>query len=1495
MSKLEDSSTHRPTAKISRHWPRALALTLGVFGTLALLVSSGCQSAPRIAENRSEGEGDLGQVQSALTDYEESHVTGNVWYVDNQAWLMKGVNWDPSEPCEYYTQYNWNRAEGDATLMQANGFNTVRTYGFTSGKSGLPENGYITMSQLDSFYNHGIRVILAVHSAPGDSTWTGTTSGGNPLGSGIQPSTGDFTQAAKDRITMLAGHPAVIALGLGNEVRWNYFYTKDPGGAWTNGWDVTGVINHAKYVATKIRALTSKPISLSWGNTADINRMGEFNGSNVDIISYQIYNNLSLDNIFNLHPQYSGKPFFMSEFGSDAWNQNSGGVDEGMQRNGNNNLFKQILDNAKTGAGGQAGHKIVGGTVFSWSDGWWKAGNPCSHEAGGIAPGVGPHSDLTFNEEYWGLCDGEGERNCRQTLGDLKNLFALYPSGGGSGPVARNIANNLEVEGNDGCSNPQHSGEAPCGLENTADAGGGKNMGWANPGDWVEWRVNIPTTGSYKVTSRSASWVGSASYNIRLDGGVVSNKTMSSTGGSQNWQSQSTNEFFATAGEHTLRFEYTSDGQNLNWVKVEAHTGGGGGGLRTGTIEAESWNQNSGTGTEACSEGGSNVQDVGDGEWTRYDNVDLNGVTSFDARVASNNFSGSIEFRRGSPTGTLLATCSAPYTSGWQNWTTVSCSTGAALSGTDNVHLVYRGGSQWNSLPNINWWRPVIGGTSGGGGGTGSQPTRLRVTNQCNEPIWMGHQEGTGNPVIPDSQRTKIDPGKSYDYTVPAGYVPAVRFMPRTGCDANGANCKTGMSMPLKTTSGAIDVPCPAGGCQPPIESKFEGTFGPVDGSPGQGGMACGNSPFSQLGECLTWYNASFVDGYTLPMKVVPKIVTPRADCTPLDASGLSLDQCPTGDRLGPNHQSVNLRVMDGTKIVGCLSPCKKMNYIAPWGYGMPEGQEPAVHMCCPTPYPNNTPLQCTWANGCGTSDMCNSLADPNAVVHTQYVNRLQSMAPAVYSFAYDDADSLRTCVADTKFEVIYCPGGSSGSGGGSGTCSDGVKNQTETGVDCGGPCSPCISCSDGVKNGNETGVDCGGSCAACANCADGIQNQGETGVDCGGPCAACSSSFTLQAESHLGNGGITFNENCSEGGQNLAGIGEGEYIILNNNGSPINFGGVTQFQLRVASNMYAANIEVRKGSQGGPLMATCSAPVTGGWQTWQTVTCNVTATQTGSDNLALVWHKNPQPFSGTDQLPNLNWVKVVGGSNTGATLYADCPYAGTAVNLGPGDYPLASLGLADNALSSIKVAAGYQAVLYNDDNFAGYANVVTGDTACLTNTTMGRIDNTNWNDKVTSVRIQPMIAEGNYILKNVGTNKCADVAGGTMGDGVNIQQYTCNNSSAQRFTISRKGLDGDTSPANNGALYEIRRAGTAFCADVDHGYWTNAAELWQWTCNNSGAQRYYLIGLGGGQYEIRRSAPGQTQCVDLNGGNSADGTNIFMWGCTTNGNNNQKYYIQPN
>ena len=55
----------------------------------------------------------------------------------------------------------------------------------------------------------------------------------------------------------------------------------------------------------------------------------------------------------------------------------------------------------------------------------------------------------------------------------------------------------------------------------------------------------------------------------------------------------------------------------------------------------------------------------------------------------------------------------------------------------------------------------------------------------------------------------------------------------------------------------------------------------------------------------------------------------------------------------------------------------------------------------------------------------------------------------------------------------------------------------------------PAPTCTDGIQNQGETGIDCGGPCAACPTCSDGIQNQGETGIDCGGPCAACPTGCT--------------------------------------------------------------------------------------------------------------------------------------------------------------------------------------------------------------------------------------------------------------------------------------------------------------------------------------------------------------------------------------------------
>lgn len=52
-------------------------------------------------------------------------------------------------------------------------------------------------------------------------------------------------------------------------------------------------------------------------------------------------------------------------------------------------------------------------------------------------------------------------------------------------------------------------------------------------------------------------------------------------------------------------------------------------------------------------------------------------------------------------------------------------------------------------------------------------------------------------------------------------------------------------------------------------------------------------------------------------------------------------------------------------------------------------------------------------------------------------------------------------------------------------------------------PAAP--SCNDGVHNQGEQGIDCGGPCPnACPSCVDNVLNQGEENVDCGGPCPSC-------------------------------------------------------------------------------------------------------------------------------------------------------------------------------------------------------------------------------------------------------------------------------------------------------------------------------------------------------------------------------------------------------
>jgi hypothetical protein len=100
-----------------------------------------------------------------------------------------------------------------------------------------------------------------------------------------------------------------------------------------------------------------------------------------------------------------------------------------------------------------------------------------------------------------------------------------------------------------------------------------------------------------------------------------------------------------------------------------------------------------------------------------------------------------------------------------------------------------------------------------------------------------------------------------------------------------------------------------------------------------------------------------------------------------------------------------------------------------------------------------------------------------------------------------DGAGACVECILD-----VDCPSGvCQASACAPAKCDDGVKNQGEGDVDCGGPCpAKCPTGKSCGVDGDCVGALC--SAGVCApTCTDGLSNQGESDVDCGGPCSPCT------------------------------------------------------------------------------------------------------------------------------------------------------------------------------------------------------------------------------------------------------------------------------------------------------------------------------------------------------------------------------------------------------
>ncbi len=108
--------------------------------------------------------------------------------------------------------------------------------------------------------------------------------------------------------------------------------------------------------------------------------------------------------------------------------------------------------------------------------------------------------------------------------------------------------------------------------------------------------------------------------------------------------------------------------------------------------------------------------------------------------------------------------------------------------------------------------------------------------------------------------------------------------------------------------------------------------------------------------------------------------------------------------------------------------------------------------------------------------------------------------------------------------------------------------------------------------------------------------------------------------------------ESCNDtgGGLNVGFIENGDWVKFDG----LDFGdGASFFEARVSSASSGGKIELRLDSPTGKLIGTCNVSGTGGWQSWETKSCNVSGVS-GLHNLYLV-------FTGSGGfLLNINWWK---------------------------------------------------------------------------------------------------------------------------------------------------------------------------------------------------------------------------------------------------------------
>jgi chitinase len=161
-----------------------------------------------------------------------------------------------------------------------------------------------------------------------------------------------------------------------------------------------------------------------------------------------------------------------------------------------------------------------------------------------------------------------------------------------------------------------------------------------------------------------------------------------------------------------------------------------------------------------------------------------------------------------------------------------------------------------------------------------------------------------------------------------------------------------------------------------------------------------------------------------------------------------------------------------------------------------------------------------------------------------------------------------------------------------------------------------------------------------------------------------------------------------------------------------------------------------------------------------------------------------------------------------------------------------------------------------------------------LVNTTAYQFYTTMAAAKVT----QPgALADGTYTITSAYSGKCVDITSASTADGAQVEQYQCNGTGAQKFALKNMGS----------GWYRLLNTNSGKAIDIAAASTADGAKVQQYTDNGTLAQRFSIKAAADPTtFVITNENSGK--CLDVADWSTNDGGKIQQWSCS--GNVNQTY-----